>query len=280
MNIIDFRYRPPYKSYRETIMYRDLERSRICSESFGMSQSTAVAARDFNASLQEMTTAGIGMAVLAGRKVLPHIGVVDNEDIFELVRDYPERFVGLAGVDPTDIEAAKEEINTYVISKGLKGIVMEPGLVKKPLFIDDEHIYPIYEQCQTLGLPVMLMVGSNCGPTIEYSKPCHAEAVAATFPKLKLILSHGGWPWVTEMIHIAYRYKNVYLLPDLYLFNAPGYMDYLTAASYILKSQMLFGSAYPYVSLQESVDYFKNGRVRDEALPYFMEYNAKRVLGL
>ena len=32
MDIIDFRYRPPYGSYRETIMYRDLERAKRCSE--------------------------------------------------------------------------------------------------------------------------------------------------------------------------------------------------------------------------------------------------------
>lgn len=80
MDIIDFRYRPPYGSYRETIMYRDLERARRCSEAFGMTQSPAVAARDMEASLAEMDRAGIGMAVLAGRKVLPHIGVVDNQD--------------------------------------------------------------------------------------------------------------------------------------------------------------------------------------------------------
>ena len=39
MDIIDFRYRPPYGSYRETIMYRDLERAKRCSEAFGMNQS-------------------------------------------------------------------------------------------------------------------------------------------------------------------------------------------------------------------------------------------------
>ena len=65
MDIIDFRYRPPYGSYRETIMYRDLERARRCSEAFGMTQSPAVAARDMEASLTEMDRAGIGMAVLA-----------------------------------------------------------------------------------------------------------------------------------------------------------------------------------------------------------------------
>ena len=65
MDIIDFRYRPPYGSYRETIMYRDLERAKRCSEAFGMNQSPAVAARDMEASLTEMDRAGIGMAVLA-----------------------------------------------------------------------------------------------------------------------------------------------------------------------------------------------------------------------
>ena len=42
MDIIDFRYRPPYGSYRETIMYRDLERARRCSEAFGMTQSLSL----------------------------------------------------------------------------------------------------------------------------------------------------------------------------------------------------------------------------------------------
>ena len=96
MDIIDFRYRPPYGSYRETIMYRDLERARRCSEAFGMTQSPAVAARDMEASLAEMDRAGIGMAVLAGRKVLPHIGVVDNQDIVDLIHAYPGRFTGMA----------------------------------------------------------------------------------------------------------------------------------------------------------------------------------------
>ena len=46
MDIIDFRYRPPYGSYWETIMYRDLERAKRSSEAFGMNQSPAVAARE------------------------------------------------------------------------------------------------------------------------------------------------------------------------------------------------------------------------------------------
>ena len=255
MDIIDFRYRPPYGSYRETIMYRDLERARRCSEAFGMTQSPAVAARDMEASLTEMDRAGIGMAVLAGRKVLPHIGIVDNQDIVDLIHAYPGRFTGMAGVDPSDGPEAMEELERYVVGEGLRGIVMEPGLTKTPMFVEDERIFPLYERCQALGVPVMLMVGSNCGPDIEYSKPEHA-------------------------IHVAYRYKNVYLLPDLYQFNGPGSGEYLAAANYILRDQMLFGSAYPYVSLREAVDYFLEGRLRPEAQPAFLAGNARRILEL
>ena len=280
MDIIDFRYRPPYGSYRETIMYRDLERARRCSEAFGMTQSPAVAARDMEASLTEMDRAGIGMAVLAGRKVLPHIGIVDNQDIVDLIHAYPGRFTGMAGVDPSDGPEAMEELERYVVGEGLRGIVMDPGLTKTPMFVEDERIFPLYERCQALGVPVMLMVGSNCGPDIEYSKPEHAERVAKAFPKLNIILSHGGWPWVTEAIHVAYRYKNVYLLPDLYQFNGPGSGEYLAAANYILRDQMLFGSAYPYVSLREAVDYFLEGRLRPEAQPAFLAGNARRILEL
>lgn len=100
MDIIDFRYRPPYGSYRETIMYRDLERARRCSEAFGMTQSPAVAARDMEASLTEMDRAGIGMAVLAGRKVLPHIGIVDNQDIVDLIHAYPRAVYRHGGGGP------------------------------------------------------------------------------------------------------------------------------------------------------------------------------------
>ncbi len=43
---------------------------------------------------------------------------------------------------------------------------------------------------------------------------------------------------------------------------------------------MLFGSAYPYVSLREAVDYFLEGRLRPEAQPAFLAGNARRILEL
>ena len=277
MKILDFRYRPPYKSFLDTIMYRELDRAAACSARFGSYQPEAVAARDFKQSLKELEEAGIGRAVIAGRKVLPFIGVVDNQDIVELERMYPERFLGLAGIDPSDMGQAMEEYDRYITEERLHGIVLEPGLLERPMFVDDDRLFPLYERCEKERIPVMMMVGSNCGPDIEYSHPVHPEHVAKAFPGLKMVMAHGGWPWVTQMIQVAYRYKNLYLLPDLYLFRTPGANEYLEAANYILQDQMLFGSAYPYMPLKEAVGYFMDGRLRQEVLEKFMYKNAMNV---
>ena len=277
MRIIDFRYRPPYRSFLDTIMYRDLERAAACSKRFGMYQPESVAARSFELSMKELDEAGIGQAVIAGRKVLPFIGVIDNQDIADLQRTYPDRFIGMAGIDPSDMGQAMEEYEHFVTEEHLRGIVLEPGLVKHPMFVDDEKLFPLYERCEKDRVPVMMMVGSNCGPDIEYSMPVHPERVAKAFPNLKIIVAHGGWPWVTQIIQVAYRYKNIYLLPDLYLFHAPGAGEYITAANYILRDQLLFGSAYPYMPLREAVEYFQNGLLTPEALDKFMYDNAAAV---
>lgn len=277
MNIVDFRYRPPYKSFLETIMYRDLDRAAACSVRFGGYQPEAVASRSFSQSISELDAAGIGQAVVAGRKVLPFIGIVDNQDIVELERMYPERFIGLAGIDPSDMGLAMEEFDHYVMEEHLHGIVLEPGLLKTPMFVDDPKLFPLYERCEKEQIPVMMMVGSNCGPDLEYSHPIHPEHVAKAFPGLKIVIAHGGWPWVTQMIQVAYRYRNIFLLPDLYLFHTPGANEYIEAANYILQEQMLFGSAYPYMPLKEAVDYFTNGRLRPEVLDQFFCKNAGRV---
>lgn len=277
MKIIDFRYRPPYRSFLDTIMYRDLGRAAACSEKFGMFQPESVAKRSFELSLKELDEAGISQAVIAGRKVQPFIGVIDNQDIADLQKAYPERFIGMAGIDPSDMGQAMEEFEHFVTEEGLRGIVLEPGLLKNPMFVDDEALFPLYERCEKSHVPVMMMVGSNCGPDIEYSMPVHPERVAKAFPGMKIVLAHGGWPWVTQIIQVAYRYKNICLLPDLYLFHAPGAGEYITAANYILRDQLLFGSAYPYMPLKEAAEYFQNGLLGPEALEKFMHENAEAV---
>ena len=169
--IIDFRLRPPFKSYLNAIMYRDLERSAGMSKRIGMEQPESVQKMDLELTMAEMRRAGIDKGVVSGRKANPHVGMVDNSDVQELVECYPDYFIGLAGIDPSDKNSAVEETKRYVINGKLRAVVIEPGVLQKPMFADDERIYYLYEFCEEHHIPVMMMIGGNGGKDIRYSMP-------------------------------------------------------------------------------------------------------------
>jgi len=278
--IIDFRIRPPYGSYLSTIMYRDLE---YCGANFtqrmGMYHADSVKKRSMELMFKEMDEVGITKGVVPGRKANPRLGTVDNKEIVELVKQYPDRFIGFPGIDPTSNNAIFE-IEELVLKGVCTGIVMEPGVLTEPIYADDKRIYPVYEFCQSEDIPVILMNGGNAGPDLSYSMPIAVDRVAVAFPKLKLIISHGGWPWVTEMLHVSWRRQNVYVSPDMYMVNFPGCRDYVTAANYMLRDRFLFGTSYPFIPFKDGVSYFKNCGVKEELLPDLMYNNAAKLLGI
>ena len=89
------------------------------------------------------------------------------------------------------------------------------------------------------------MAGGGNGPDASYSHPMVIDQIAADFPNLTIINTHGGYPWVTEILFVAYRRPNLYICPDMYLFNQPGWQDYVTAANFALQDRFLFGTAIP-----------------------------------
>lgn len=278
--IIDFRVRPPFGSYLNAIMYRDLPRSERFSQKMGMYQPDSVKNKSMELLLQEMEEAGITRAVIPGRKTNPNFGVVDNEDIKNIIKLYPNKFIGMAGIDPLEGEGAIEEIEKYVVNGDFKGIVMEPGVLSSPMYADDKRIYPIYEKCQNEQIPVVLMNGGSAGPDVTYSMPVAIDHIAVDFPKLKIVISHGGWPWVSETIHVAFRRGNIYISPDMYMINTPGMNDYILAANYILRDRFLFGTAYPFIPLKDGVEFFKNCGIIEDRLPDLMYNNAAELLGI
>jgi Predicted metal-dependent hydrolase of the TIM-barrel fold len=278
--IIDFRLRPPYKSYLDAIMYRDLIRSKKMSERIGMYQAESVQKLDLELTLKEMREAGIDKGVVSGRKANPHVGMVNNAHVQELTERYPDYFIGLAGIDPFGGEDAIRELDDYVVNGNLKAAVIEPGVLPQPSFADDERFYYLYEYCEKHEIPVMMMIGGNGGKNINYSMPWQVEHVALDFPGLQIIVAHGGFPWITEMIQVAYHCRNVSLLPDLFMLNMPGAKQYATAANYILRDQMLFGSAYPFAPMKEAVECVERLGMNDEAKRRFFHDNAVRLLKL
>ena len=145
---------------------------------------------------------------------------------------------------------------------------------------DDRRIYPIYAQLEDCGLPLIIMTGGNAGPDLSYTAPERLDRVLADFPGLRIVSSHGNWPWVHQILHVALRRPNLYLSPDYLLANMPGTNDYLQAADSWLSDRFLYASAFPFAPVAAYADWFRALPIKPENLERIMHDNAAHLLGL
>lgn len=276
--ILDFRLRPPLPGFLETAMYANPERRDRFTRQLGLQPAPSAIARSMEACLADMDAARVIAGVLPAR-YSGYLGSTSNEAVEAIVRRYPGRFIGLAAVDPTNRRSAIAEIDR-AIEAGFRGVNIEPGAYPVPLYPDDRKLYPIYAHCEDRSIPVVLMAGGNGGPDLSYSDPVHVDRVAADFPELRIVVSHGGWPWVHQILHVAYRRANVHLSPDMYLSNMPGMKDYIDALNGFLEDRFLYGSSYPLCPIKEYADWFLTLPIRPEVLGKALYANAARVLKL
>jgi len=279
MRIIDCRLRPPSRSFLTTSYFTDVPRISQMTAAMHMNPPASFLAGSMEMMLAEMDEAGVEAGLVGGR-ISPVLGNVSNEDVEAICLEHPDRFMGLAIVDPSRRRDAIQTAEHYK-AQGFKGVLIEPGLLSRPLGIDDRRIYPFYAYCEDEGVPVFIMAGGNAGPDAAFTNPEHIDRVAADFPGLKLVSLHGSWPWVTQIIHVCFRRPNVYLCPDMYLVGRMvGYEDYVRAANGFLAERLLFATSYPVIPLDRSVAVACELGLTDYALQRFMSANAAELLGL
>jgi len=278
MAVIDFRLRPPVKGFLDMVMYSKAERRDGITRQHGMEPAASAQAKSMDQLLAEMDAAGVTCGVVMGRYSGLY-GSVSNQDVADIVRTWPGRFVGVGSIDPSDRKRAIAQIDE-AIALGLKGINLEPGAYALPLYTDDRRLYPIYAYCEDKGIPVTIMGGGSAGPDLSYTCPVHVDRVAGDFPALKIAITHGAWPWVQEILHVAFRRPNIYLSPDQYLCNMPGMDDWVRAANGFLADRFLYASSYPFIGVKLYADWFRALPIKPELLDGLMYRNAARFLGL
>jgi predicted TIM-barrel fold metal-dependent hydrolase len=279
VKIIDFRVRPPMPGVANQIFWTQPQRRDGFNRKLGFEPAPSATQASLPLLFQEMDDAGVALGVVIGR-VSQTLGTTSNDDIAATVSAHPDRFVGIAGIDPLDRRAAVKEIDRAVDVLGLRGVNLEPGTYRIPLHADDRRLYPIYAHCEDRGLPVVLMTGGNPGPDLGYTDPIAVDRVAADFPQLPIVLSHGNWPWVHQILHVAFRRPNVHVSPDMYLFDLPGSDDYVKAADTYLQDQFVYASAYPFTPLKDYAARFRQLPIRAASMQKVLYDNAKRLLKL
>lgn len=260
------------------IMYTAPERRNQYTRQLGLEPAPSAQARSIDMLIGEMDQAGVGIGVVQARNS-DFFGSVSNDDVGAIVRDHPGRFIGIAAIDPANRRAAIAEIDR-MMNAGFRGINVEPGAYPVPIYPDDRRLYPIYAHCEDRDIPIVLMTGGNPGPDLSYTDPATVDRVAADFPQLKIVLSHGNWPWVHQILHVAFRRPNVFVSPDMYLFDLPGSDDYVKAADTYLADQFVYASAYPFTPLKDYAERFLRLPIRPESMRKVLHDNAARLLKL
>ena len=268
---IDWRLRVPYGSFKGCAIFKLSE--DLSANTNQMPES----ARKFSMELliQEMDAAGVKVGVVPIRKEN------DNDDIARLQKDYPGRFAGMAHIDPFDGEAALADIEKYVVNGPAAGIMLEPGQIflQDSMTPTDPRLYPIYEYCQEKGILITQAFGGLFGRALKYYNPVEIDEVARTFPRLNIVLTHGGFPYTTETCWVAYHRPNVFLSPDFWMFSKnPGHEHYVTACNNYLQDQMIFGTCYPAVALDWAIDDLIRSGVKENVLDKLLYANAARLL--
>lgn len=276
MNIIDFRFRPNTEEILTGIASNPAFR--------GLCQSI-----DFNKMLpqtveeivHELNMHNVVKAVITGRDCETTYGAKSNNDsVIEFCHKFPDKFIGFAGLDPHKGMAAIEELKTSVNELGLKGAAIDPYLAR--IYVNDAKYYPIYSKCCELNIPLIITTGPGSlvpNAVIDHVAPRYIDFVARDFPELKIVVSHGGYPWVNEMIIVAQRNANVFLELSEYEFF-PQSNAYIEAANSILSDKIMYASAHPFVDFKVSLKNYEQLPFKPEVRENVMFKNAAKVLGL
>lgn len=238
-------------------------------------------ARGFQLWLDEVDGAGIDAVVCNGR-LSDDRGSIDAVSLRQLQLDHPGRFFGLAPVDlddePARIAAACERA---VRVFDLRGINIEPAIRRRggPTHVDVPEFYPLYEAMSHLDVPVMVYTSPFAGPTIDTANDMRPYArVLDRFPRLKLILGHGGYPRVRQVIETARRYPGLHVCQDIYAFW-PGGGRYLRSIE-SLQDQFIFGTSYPFSSMEEPLAATLRLPLSRAAMEKYLWTNGARLLKL
>ena len=236
--------------------------------------------------LRKMDAAGIErsllIAVRAGEPAWQGSFEIPYQQIAQYCDAYPDRFSGLAGVDPTRGVAQLKELDHAVKDLGFVGAHFYPHWFRMPP--DSARCYPIYSRCEELGIPIMMQVGQNLIyqkdvrlPSV--AKPILLDQVAIDFPNLVLIGIHIGVPWTDEMIAMAWKHENVYIGIDAY---APKHLP--ASLKHYMNSygshKVMFGTDWPVIDPERAVSEIHEHALRPESLEKVMRGNAVKVFRL
>jgi 5-carboxyvanillate decarboxylase len=238
-----------------------------------------------------------------------------NDELSEVIKKYPDRYIGLAALAPQDPVGAAKELERAVKQLNLKGVKLNSHV--RGEYLDDPKYWIIFETAESLDVPIYLHPTlpspSILKPYADYGFPLAgppfgfgAETALHTmrliysglfdrFPRLKIVIGHMGeglpfwlyridfyWlkPWVDPELAPKILRKPSDYVKDNFLLTSSG-MHYLPAfiCAYMALGgdRIAFGADHPFESSKESLDALGTLPICDTDLEKFYHGNAEKL---
>jgi uncharacterized protein len=236
--------------------------------------------------IERMDRAGIQMAFIAasrsGSKGHPSNWQLPYEIVADVVSKYPKRFKGLAGIDPTEGMHGVRELEHAIGELGFVGAHVYPHWFE--MAPHHRKYYPFYAKCVELNIPIQMQVGhcllySRERPLRSVGRPITLDTIACDFPELKIIGIHTGWPWVEEMISVAWKHPNVYIGSDAYApkFWKPEFVQFINSWG---QDKVLFGTDFPIIDFERATREINELGLKEDSKQKLLWKNTAHVYGL
>jgi hypothetical protein len=233
--------------------------------------------RSPDAFLKYLDSCGVDRAALINYVAPEVIGLTSevNQFVADYVKADPARLISCGGLHPrqsTGIEADIEEILRLKIQM----IKIHPP--HQLLYPNDylngvKELETIYRTAEANGIPIMFHTGTSIFPGARnrFGDPIFLDDVAVDFPKLKIIMAHGGRPlWMDTAFFLLRRHPNVFL--DISSIPPKSLLNYFPRLEEIAH-KTLFGTDWPspgVSDMKKNLDDFRalplNDNARDQIL--------------
>ena len=174
--------------------------------------------RSPKAFLKHMDGQGIGRAALINYVAPEVIGFTTgvNRYVADYAKEDPKRLISCGGLHPRNTLNVLADVDEILRLK-IRMIKIHPP--HQLLFPNDylhgvKELEIIYRAAEANGIPVMFHTGTSIFPHARnrYGDPIYLDDVAVDFPKMKILMAHGGRPlWMQTAFFLLRRHPNVYL---------------------------------------------------------------------
>ncbi|MDE7064963.1 MAG: amidohydrolase family protein [Desulfovibrionaceae bacterium] len=227
-----------------------------------------------------LASLGIDKALVSGRDIESTYAAPASNDLVDAcVAAYPSLFIGIHGYDPHKGMTAYKAMRRAIREQRSRGASIEPSMAHCPM--DDARYYPLYALCCDYDVPVLVTAGLSPNMPkvlLSHSSPLALDKVAADFPDLRILASHGGYPWVNETIAVCLRHRNIYIDFSSSI-NKPMGEEYIKAANGCLADRFVFSSAHPFADVADALEQARHIGLSRENLEKMFSENARRLLG-